>query len=195
MAIRVSHREVDRRPGILAVGGLTNSGTAGIIPTNSIGVYDMKLSTRGDYAARVIMEMAAAGEGPRAISVTDLAKRTGITPKYLEQIMSRLRAAHVVRSRRGVHGGYALARGPREVTVGEVIRLMDGPLAPSPCASRSAHAPCPSYRCPTEADCVLRGLWLDVRDAISGVLDNTTFGELAERQRRSQSQGRAMYHI
>lgn len=154
----------------------------------------MKLSSRGDYATRVIMEMSAS-EGPRAVSVAELARRTGITPKYLEQIMGRLRAARVVRSRRGVHGGYELARDPDQVTVGEVIRLMDGPLAPSPCASRSAHVACPSYRCPTEADCVLRGLWLDVRDAIGEVLDKTTFGQLADRQRRSRAGSREMYCI
>ncbi len=154
----------------------------------------MKLSTRGDYATRVIMELSAA-EGPRALSVHDLADRTGISPKYLEQIMSRLRGAHLVRSRRGVHGGYELARQADALTVGEVIRLMDGPLAPSPCASQSAHVPCPQYRCPTEAECVLRGLWLDVRDAISGVLDSTTFADLAKRQRLAQVSGRKMYNI
>lgn len=113
----------------------------------------------------------------------ELASRTGISAKYLEQIMTRLRSAEIVRATRGVNGGYELARRPDELTVGEVIRLMDGPLAPSPCASQSAHVPCPAYRCPTEASCVLRGLWLDVRDAISGVLDSTTFAELVRRQR------------
>lgn len=154
----------------------------------------MKLTSRGDYATRVIMELSAS-EGPRALSVHDLASRTGIPAKYLEQIMLRLRTADVVRSRRGVHGGYELAREPRQLTVGEVIRVMDGPLAPSPCASQSAHVPCPAYRCPTEAGCVLRGLWLDVRDAISNVLDRTTFAELAERQRRSLAGARQMYVI
>ena len=97
--------------------------------------------------------------------------------------MLRLREADVIRSRRGVEGGYELARSAAELTVGEVVRLMDGPLAPSHCASESAHVPCPAYRCPSEAACVLRGLWADVRDAISSVVDRTTFGQLAERQR------------
>ncbi len=145
----------------------------------------MRLSTKGDYATRVLLELSVA-ERPNALSVHELAARTGISAKYLEQIMMRLRAAHLVRSHRGVNGGYELARGPEDVTVGEVIRLMDGPLAPSPCASQSAHVPCPAYRCPTETGCVLRGLWLDVRDAISRVLDRTTFAELAERQRSSR---------
>jgi Rrf2 family transcriptional regulator, cysteine metabolism repressor len=142
----------------------------------------MRLSTRGDYATRALLELSTA-EGPIALSVHQLSARTGIPAKYLEQIMMRLRAAEVVRSRRGAHGGYELAREPSEITVGEVVRIMDGPLAPSPCASQSAHVPCPAYRCPTEAGCVLRGLWTDVRDAIAGVLDRTTFGELAAQQR------------
>jgi Rrf2 family protein len=142
----------------------------------------MKLSTRGDYATRVLLELSTR-EGPEALSVHALSQRTGISEKYLEQIMSPLRVAQVVRSRRGAHGGYELARDAGELTVGEIIRLMDGPLAPSPCASQSAHVPCPAYRCPTESSCVLRGLWTDVREAIAGVLDETTFADLAERQR------------
>lgn len=142
----------------------------------------MKLSTRGDYATRALLELSTS-EGPMALSVHSLARRTGISEKYLEQIMLRLREAQVVRSRRGAHGGYELAREASALTVGEVVRLMDGPLAPSPCASQSAHVPCPAYRCPTEEGCVLRALWTDVREAIADVLDNTTFADLANRQR------------
>ena len=144
----------------------------------------MRLSSKGDYATRVLMELAVS-EGPRAISAHDLSLRTGISQKYLEQIMMRLRTALLVSARRGVQGGYELARRPDQISVGEVIRLMDGPLAPSPCASQSAHVPCPVYRCPSEQSCVLRGLWSDVRDAISGVLDGTTFADLVQRQRES----------
>jgi Rrf2 family transcriptional regulator, cysteine metabolism repressor len=149
----------------------------------------MKLSTKGDYATRVLIELAAS-EGPRALSVHELAERTGISQKYLEQIMTQLRTADLVRSRRGVHGGYELIRDPEEISVGEVIRHMDGPLAPSPCASRSAHVPCPVYRCPSEESCVLRGLWLDVRDAISEVLDSTSFADLVHRQREARPAAR-----
>jgi Rrf2 family protein len=142
----------------------------------------MKLSTKGDYATRVLLELAAS-EGPKALSTHELAVRTGISQKYLEQILMRLRGARLVNARRGVYGGYALARGPEQISVGEVVRLMDGPLAPSPCASQSAHVPCPAYRCPSEQSCVLRGLWLDVRDVIAELLDATTFADLVRRQR------------
>jgi Rrf2 family protein len=145
----------------------------------------LHLSTKGDYATRALLELAVA-ENAEAISVHRLAQRTGISQKYLEQIMMRLREAGLVRSRRGVNGGYDLAREPSGISVGEVVRLMDGPLAPSPCASQSAHEACPQYRCPTEEGCVLRGLWTEVRDAISDVLDRTTFEELAARQRNAK---------
>jgi Rrf2 family protein len=144
----------------------------------------MKLSTKGDYATRILLELSTA-EAPQPISVHELARRTAIPMRYLEQIMLRLRAGRIVRSARGVHGGYTLARPADGVTVGEVLRLMDGPLAPSPCASQSAHVACPTYRCPTEEGCTLRSLWTEVRDAIADVLDRTTFAQLAERQQRS----------
>jgi Rrf2 family protein len=152
----------------------------------------MKLSTKGDYATRVILELAL-NDDAEALSVHELSSRTGLPAKYLEQIMVRLKAARLVRSERGAHGGYALVREADDLTVGEVVRVMEGPLAPSPCASKSVHVPCPTYRCPTEETCVLRGLWLDVRDAIAGVVDRTTFADLAERQRSSSV--REMYVI
>src|SRR5436309_1605715 len=149
----------------------------------------MNLSSKGDYATRVLLELSM-NQWPHALSVHQLADRTGISPKYLEQIMLRLRAADVVRSRRGVQGGYELARGPDQLTVGEVVRLMDGPLAPSPCASRSAHVPCPLYRWPTEERCVFCGLRRAGRGAISGVLDRTTVAQFAERQRAARAHAR-----
>ena len=154
----------------------------------------MKLSTRGDYAVRALLELATDGER-ECMPLGEIAERTGIPPKYLEQILMRLRTARVVSAKRGAHGGYLLARPAGEVTVGEVVRAMDGPLAPSLCASQTAHAACPAYRCPSEESCVMRGLWLEVRGAIAGILDHTTFGDLAAREREQRDVRRAMYHI
>ena len=154
----------------------------------------MKLSTRGDYAVRALLELA--GEPEReCVPLAELAERTGISMKYLEQIFMRLRTARVVRAKRGARGGYAFARPAEEVTISEVVRAMDGPLAPSLCASQTAHTPCPAYRCPTEEACVMRDLWVEVRDAIAGILDQTTFGDLAARERDRRAIGRPMYHI
>lgn len=155
----------------------------------------MKLSTRGDYAVRALLELATEAQAEGYMPLSTLAERTGIPPKYLEQILMRLRTRRVLSGKRGAHGGYALARPAAEITVGEVVRAMDGPLAPSPCASLTAHAACPTYRCPSEESCVMRGLWLDVREAIAGILDHTTFGDLAAREREERDARRAMYHI
>jgi Rrf2 family protein len=154
----------------------------------------MKLSTRGDYAAR-LFSSCAHSKARDPSRWAQLAAPTGISLKYLEQIMMRLRVAGVVRAERGVHGGYTLAGRPDHVTVGEVVRLMDGPLAPSPCARQSARVPCPAYRCPTEERCVLRSLWMEVRDAIAAVLDSTTFADLAQRQRQAQAVLADRYYI
>jgi Rrf2 family protein len=154
----------------------------------------MKLSTRGDYAVRALLELSTSEQG-EAMPLSVLVERTRIPSKYLEQILMRLRTARVVRGKRGVHGGYMLARDPQQVTVGEVIRAMDGPLAPSLCASQTAHASCPAYRCPSEESCVMRGLWVEVRDAIADIVDHTTFGDLARRTQEQRMGQRQMYYI
>jgi Rrf2 family protein len=154
----------------------------------------VKLSSRGDYAVRVVLELARL-RSDRAVSVGELAERTGIPATYLEQLMLTLRASGVLRSVRGARGGFLLARQPALITVGQIVRLMDGPLAPTPCASRTAHSACPSYRCPSEEDCVLRELWIEVRDAISTVVDSTTFADLLERQGNREPERALTYHI
>lgn len=154
----------------------------------------MKLSTRGDYAVRVLLELATDERG-EAVPLGVLAERTGIPPKYLEQILMQLRVAGILRARRGAHGGYLLARSASSITVGEVVRVMDGPLAPSLCASQTAHAPCPGYRCPNEESCVMRDLWVDVRNAIADILDRTTFGDLALREREQREARGSTYRI
>jgi Rrf2 family transcriptional regulator, cysteine metabolism repressor len=154
----------------------------------------MKLSTRGDYAVRALLELATAEDG-EAMPLTAIAARTNIPYKYLEQILMKLRTARVIRGKRGRHGGYSLARSADQITVGEVVRAMDGPLAPSLCASHTAHSACPAYRCPSEDSCVMRGLWVEVRDAIANILDETTFGDLARRTQEQRSLKREMYHI
>ena len=154
----------------------------------------MKLSTRGDYAVRALMELSGASGGQQ-LTLTELAERTAIPRKYLEQILMRLGSARMVQGKRGPGGGYALSRAPERITVGEVIRALEGPLAPALCASQTAHAACPAYRCPNEDECVMRELWTEVRDAIAGVLDHTTFGDLVERVHSQRSAQRDMYYI
>ncbi len=154
----------------------------------------MKLSTRGDYAVRALLELTFAPAG-EPMPLSAIAERTSIPFNYLEQIFQELKAARLVRSQRGQRGGYLLGRPAAEITVADVIRVMEGPLAPTLCASRTQQAPCATFLCPNVEECVLRDMWLEVRDAISGILDHTTFADLADRQRHARGTQAPRYSI
>ena len=114
--------------------------------------------------------------------------------KFLEQVMQQLREAGFIESERGKHGGYRLARPAAEITIGGVVRLIDGPLAPIGCVSQTAYAPC---NCPDEAHCGLRMLMLDVRNAIAAILDRYTLGDVVEvttRKMASSGPGPSFQH-
>lgn len=135
----------------------------------------MKLSKRGEYALRVLQDMAAHWEeGP--IPNRELAERNNIPYRFLEQILLALKRGRIVRSQRGVRGGYALARPPDQITLAEVIRLLDGPLAPIPCASETAFEPC---GCPDMENCGLRRVMKRVRDVVAEMMEHTTLADLA----------------
>lgn len=136
------------------------------------------LSSRARYATRAILDLSLR-EG-ETILIQDIAERQNIPLKFLQQILVSLKAAGFVRSRKGPGGGYALARAPAAITLGAVVRAMDGMLAPISCVSVNAHAEC---GCPRPETCTLRAKFKDVRDAMSAILDRTTFAELAESQR------------
>lgn len=138
----------------------------------------MKLSKRGEYALRSLINLGIAAEvGRGLVRVSELAASEQLPVKFLEQILQLLKEAGFVRSERGKFGGYRLARPMREVRIGEVIRLIDGPLAPISCVSHTAYEKC---SCPDEAHCGLRMLMLDVRNAIAGILDRYTLADVVE---------------
>lgn len=135
----------------------------------------MRISAKGDYATRAVLDLAVqyeAGVSP----IQAIADRQNIPVKYLEAILLSLKNHGILRSRRGSHGGYYLARPPDLITVGEVVRAIDGPLAPIDCASKSAY-----LACPEEAACGLRGVWVEARNAVAAVLDNTTYTDVMNR--------------
>jgi Rrf2 family protein len=146
----------------------------------------MKLTSRGELALKAMIELAkadldaslAAGQTrPDAgLSAAEIARRCRASLKFLEQVLTQLRAGGYVVSTRGRLGGYRLARSPDEIYVGEISRLIDGPLAPAPCASVSQHRPCDW--CVSEADCDLKTVWVQVRDAIAEVMDSISLGDL-----------------
>jgi Rrf2 family protein len=131
----------------------------------------MRLSKKGEYAIRALVEIGFESHlRPNSlIQISTVAERTNIPEKFLEQILLALRNGGVLKSKRGVEGGYALAKAPAEITLGEVVRLLDGPLAPIPCVSQTAYEPC---SCPDEESCGLRIAMKQVRDAICNILDN-----------------------
>jgi Rrf2 family protein len=136
----------------------------------------MKLSKKGIYALRVLRHLAAS-YGQKPLSVAYLARAEEISRKYLEQVLSTLRKQGILVALRGKEGGYSLRRPPEEITLGDIIRAVDGPLAPIPCASRTAPSVCPD--CPYDYEtCWLRMLMLRVRDNISEVLDEENLADM-----------------
>jgi Rrf2 family protein len=137
----------------------------------------MKLTSRGELALKAMLELAKVEGSPDpGISAAEIARRCKASVKFLEQVLLQLRAGGFVVSTRGRLGGYRLARDPDDIYIGEVSRLIDGPLAPAPCASVSQHRPCDW--CEDESECDLRTVWVQVRDAIADVMDSKSFGEL-----------------
>jgi Rrf2 family protein len=131
----------------------------------------MRLSKKGEYAVRALIEIGfeAKLRPGSLIQISTVAQRTNIPEKFLEQILLALRNGGVLKSKRGVEGGYSLAKDADDITLGEVIRLLDGPLAPIACVSSTAYEPC---SCPDEESCGLHIAMKQVRDAIASILDN-----------------------
>jgi len=137
----------------------------------------VRLSRRSEYGLRALVDlMRHEGQGP--IPLTMLAARNRLPAKFLEQIMATLKHAGIVRTTLGTHGGYALATQASGVSIGRVVRLLDGALAPLGCVSLRYYEPC---SCPDEATCPLRDMMIDVRDAMLEILDTETLAQLAAR--------------
>jgi Rrf2 family protein len=138
----------------------------------------MKLSKRGEYALRALIDLGIAQEVGRArLQASELAESEQLPQKFLEQILKELRDAGFVSADRGKFGGYRLTKPAHTVVIGQVIRLIEGPLAPIGCVSQSAYTPC---SCPDEEHCGLRMLMMDVRNAIAGILDRYTLADVVE---------------
>ncbi|HRE80830.1 MAG TPA: Rrf2 family transcriptional regulator [Opitutaceae bacterium] len=138
----------------------------------------MKISKKGEYALRALIDLGIAAEvGRSLLQVTEIAEKEKLPMKFLEQVMQNLKEGGFIQSQRGKFGGYRLARDASTITMGQVVRLIDGPLAPLGCVSQSAYEPC---SCPDEVHCGLRMLMLDVRNAIAGILDRYSLADVVE---------------
>lgn len=141
------------------------------------------LSSRARYATRAVLDLSLRyDEGP--ILIGDISDRQNIPLKYLQQILVSLKLAGFLQSRKGPGGGYILARDPKDITLGEVVRAMDGPIAPISCVSVTNFAEC---GCPHPDRCSLRATFKEVRDAMAAVMDATSFAEMAEKQRTADA--------
>ncbi len=156
----------------------------------------MRLSKKGEYAVRALVEIGleSIARPNSLIQISSVAERTNIPDKFLEQILLALRNGGILKSKRGVEGGYSLARATTDITLGEVIRLLDGPLAPIPCVSQTAYEPC---TCPNEETCGLRIAMKQVRDAIADILDNYRLDRVLQEvvQRRATPSGPWQFEI
>lgn len=133
----------------------------------------MKISTKGRYALRLMLDLAVHSSG-NAVPLRDVAQRQEISDKYLEQIVTQLSRAGLVRSVRGAGGGYLLVREPAQYTVGEILRILEGNLAPVSCADGMV--------CCQRADrCVTVEVWQQVEAAVAGVVDHITLADLVRR--------------
>jgi Rrf2 family protein len=142
----------------------------------------MKISTRGEYGVRAMVALARNyGSGP--MSVAAVAKAATIPPTYLEQLIGPLRKAGLVESKRGAQGGYQLSRPPALIRVGEVYRVMEGPVAPMDCVSEDPA----DQTCPLIEGCETRPVWLKVRDSIVEALDSTTLADLIAKDRPART--------
>ena len=149
----------------------------------------MNLSQKCQYALRAIFELSKRhGEGP--ISVAQIADAQAIPPRFLLLILGQLRQAGFVESRRGVQGGYMLAGEPGVLTVGDIIRFMEGPLSPVRCIGAEG-----ATRCPLSGRCAFMGLWDRAKQAVADVYDTTTFRDLLDEELASADRYVASYCI
>ncbi len=142
----------------------------------------MRLSKRGEYGLRAMIalaEPALEGDAPQMKQIKEISLRENISVKFLEQILLTLKNAGLLHSKMGVGGGYYLARSASEITLGQIFRVLDGPVAPIKCVSQMAYEPC---GCPDEETCGLRLVMGDVRNAIADILDNTSLADVTKRQ-------------
>ncbi len=144
----------------------------------------MRVSTRGDYASRALLSLALrAGEDESPTSVRDIAERTGLPQPYLEQILLALKGAGLVRSKRGVGGGYVLARAPSEITLGAIVSAVDGPITLGDFGEPHADGACDH-----EGQCVLLAVWAEVGHQMRRYLDSFTLADMVERARGTRGE-------
>ena len=146
----------------------------------------MKLSVRGEYALRALLVLARDyQEDDAVVRIQEISNKQNIPKRFLEQILNDLKSAGIVESKRGIAGGYRLRRAPDRVNLAEIVRHIEGPLAPVSCVSEKFYEKC---SCPDESRCAIRSVMKETRDAIVAVMERVTLAELAERSRQLEQE-------
>ena len=140
----------------------------------------MKLTGRGEYALRALLVLGLNYDNS-VVRILTISRDQNIPKRFLEQILNDLKSAGVVRSKRGVAGGYRLARRPEEITLASVVRHIEGALAPVSCVSERFYEKC---SCPDESRCAIRSVMKDVREAVVKIMEGVTVAELCDRWRK-----------
>ena len=138
----------------------------------------MKITYKGDYALKAILDLSGFYGTDRVIPLIEISQRQDIPEKYLEQIMLMLKRAGFVESKRGIGGGFQLVKPPKEITLGDVVRVIEGPIEPISCVDHNQDSCCGE-----EAHCAFREVWQKVADSISSIVDQVTFEDLMKRSR------------
>ncbi|HUI75560.1 MAG TPA: Rrf2 family transcriptional regulator [Candidatus Acidoferrum sp.] len=136
----------------------------------------MRVTAKGEYATQAALHLAR--QYPSVVTIQEIAARHHIPLKYLEQILLELKRGGILESRRGVHGGYTLARNPQKISVGEVLRIVDGAFTESSCTHARERL---GSECAEGENCGLRQLWQDVQDAVEKILFETSLDDLRRR--------------
>ena len=144
----------------------------------------MKLSLRGEYALRALLVLGL-NYGQPVVRIQTISERQNIPKRFLEQILNDLKSAGIVQSRRGVAGGYRLARRPEEITLATIVRHVEGALAPVSCVSERFYEKC---SCPDESRCAIRSVMGEIREAVVRIAERVTIAELCERWTRLQQE-------
>jgi Rrf2 family protein len=141
--------------------------------------YTMRVTAKGEYATRAVLHLAM--EYPELVTIHQIADRHRIPVKYLEQILLELRRGGIITSKRGVHGGYLLSRSPEDISVGEVLRIVDSRIVDSSCIQRDEDR---GYACPDYYGCGLKRMWADVNHAVEKILFDRSFADVCADSRR-----------
>lgn len=158
----------------------------------------MRISTKGRYALEALLDLALQ-DRDGFVALGGVGLRRNLSENYLEQLFSDLRRCGIVTSLRGQRGGYRLARDPAEITAGDVLRAVEGPLVPVACIAALSQAGCgpveESEPCPRQESCVTRGLWVRMMEAIATAADGVTLADLLAECRTSRGSDAADYEI